>query len=451
MDLISGIRQDTKLCPMEEYVPYIEDDENSYWRLEQNKKPEVPFFAEGNLERKDGTVLHMKVQYAEDATRIYRHVTVMVTDQDGVETEYQMDIADVDTAHATEIEMFALCSCVEHERDSASGAEFAGVEKVKTGTLSTWESLSYYRKLAEDSGYEMSEVETAQGGEQYNWREMVTYMALDYKEYEMYAQYLHIDRMRDMMDFYTHEWKPFAFGDSFYAYRKFPSRGMESLSGGIYIFTEQRNDYTGREEWHQYKKIECWDYSGYPARLLWKRDITPEESPKMDTIRWKEWKPYMDRMEFWDGFLTENINPADYTACTNELMRQSQNDEMFRYCPDKVERAWKSAQSRMKFRGLGVNEEGEVPKYAPEYLKLMLEQVQKGKSPYILGTTIDEAIDMAKRALENIEHMTYERLNYEYEKQKLREKAFYYEFLDILDETREYDPVQRLLGLHYGE
>lgn len=403
----------------------------------------LPFTAAGQFTDAEGNIYNMSARYADDATKVFPTVQVTVTDAAGNVTDYHIDITKIDTTHATDIEMFALCSHADTRRGET------GSEDIPDGTLSTWESVNHYRKLAIEAGYQDSAIGEKPGEIQKNWRDMMSAISQDYKENELYDAYLHADRMKDMLEYYSHfdnyEDRP-AFFNPFCAIRDYVFIGIINLDYGITIETSSKGT------------ISCMDYStppGVPAETLWVRELTPEEMERGDQLGYSKYHPYQPdytkyrpflyEYSFWDGYIKGEIDLDEYDTYIKEIKHQYAGGNMFKNCPGSVKQAWNQAEKQMKFQGLGMDEKHSAPRFVSEYMNEMMDAMKQGKSPNVLGDTVESAVAFAKRAIERLDNMDFENTTESYRRLKLQEKGFYYDFLGYLEPTKAHSPLDRLL------
>ncbi len=394
----------------------------------------VDFHVDGQYMGNDGKVYRMTAEYADDATNVFPKVKVTVTDENGNAREYHVDITKVDTGNATEIEMFALCSHADTKRGRY--ADIAG------DTLSSWESLLFYREVAEQKeGTAQSKTAMAFGTEAYNWRDMVGSVAETHIEEGAYERYLHVNRMKDMLDYYSHfDGRPDAFEDKFHAIRDYEFIQILSLDNGLNI-----------EIYDKQKKIVCKDMKG--AGVLWGGELTDEEFEKAKEIISKQYTDYgyggpyqafLGSYNFWEGILSGEMRLEDCSQYVQELKRQYLGD-MFDTCPQQVKEAWKRTEEELDFQGLGLKKDTMEVEFLSEYMRLMAERMQKGMGMNVLGTSVESAIEMARQCIKNLDEMDFSRMSASEKRLKLKERVFYYNFIECLDPTQKYEPARLLL------
>lgn len=134
---------------------------------------------------------------------------------------------------------------------------------------------------------------------------MVGDVAERYKNDGIYDSYLHINRMKDMLDYYSHfEGRPDAFENSFHAIRDYEFIRVLSLDGGANI-----------EIYDKQKKIVCSNISlEFGREELWSRELTEEELLKAIDIAGSSHKAYMKDYSFWDEILSGMRQIEDYDA-----------------------------------------------------------------------------------------------------------------------------------------
>ena len=391
----------------------------------------IDFNARGQYIGNNGSIYQMTAEYADNATKISPTVQVTVINETGDVNKYYIDISKVDTSNATEIEMFALCSHADTKRGRYGD--------IADGTLSSWESLLFYQEMAIQKGYAgQNNFNNILKMPAYNWRDMISDIAETYMEEGVYDHYLHVNRMKDMLDYYSHfEGRPDAFEDTFHAIRDYEFIRVLSLEGSVNI-----------EIYDKQKKIVCSDISlEFGSNELWSRKLTDEELQKAIEIAGKPHKVYMKDYSFWDEILSGKYQMEDYDTYIQELKRQCQNDNMFVNCPFQVKEAWKYAEKKTGFNGLGVSKGNNIEvKFISEYMRMQMEQMRKGEEVNLLGTTIESAIDLAKQIIKRLDEIDFSQMTEEDRKIKLRERAFYGYFLECLDPTQKYNPIKLLLN-----
>lgn len=388
------------------------------------------FHSSGQYVGNDGKLYHMTAEYTEDATNVYPKVKVTVTDESGNVSEYVIDITKVDTGNATAVEMFALCSHADTKRGNHGD--------ISEDTLSSWESLLFYRDMAAQE--EDPEIAWE---EKFNWRDMVGSVAETYMDDGAYDQYLNVNRMKDMLDYYSRfEERPDAFGDAFHAIRDYEFIRVLSLDNGINV-----------EIYDKQKMIVCKDlrkdYNGF-SKILWCGSLTDDELEMAISIACNSaYRAYMGDYVFWDSLLSGEARLEDYDTYIQELKKQYQHDHMFDNCPSQVKEAWKRAEEETGFRGLGIEKGSMEIEFISEYMRLLTERMQEGMGTDLLETTVESAIEMTKQIFDRLEEMDYEQMSVEDRRLKLRERNFYYHFLENLDPAQKFDPVELLLRTEY--
>lgn len=133
----------------------------------------------GFLHEKNSNMYYgMRAEYAENYSEKNPVIKVTVQKSSGKE-EYRINILDVDSRNATEIEMFALCN-------------YADAKGVGTsGTFGSWQTLNCYRNNASHNGYFMQTNGTDLfESVRQDWMAMVHTMLKDYMEAGLYKQYI---------------------------------------------------------------------------------------------------------------------------------------------------------------------------------------------------------------------------------------------------------------------
>ncbi len=392
------------------------------------------FQAKEQYHGKSGKTYQMTAEYADYATEIVPVVKVTVTSELGNAKEYFIDITKVDTSRATEIEMFALCSHADTKRRNYGD--------ITENTLSSWESLLFYRDMAA----KQETPNTTPEKEVYNWRDMIYDSKEIYTKETADNKYLPAQRMKDMLDYYSHfDGRPDAFEDTFHAIRDYEFIRVLSLDDGtnIEIYDKQR-------------KILCKNINLKPGNnVIWCRELTEEELLQAIEIAGSPNKAYMKEYSFWDSLLSKKSRPEDYNTYIQELKRQYLNDTMFASCPHQVKEAFKQAEKSVNFPALGLEyainsnpkntEKNLEVKFISEYMLMLTEHMKKGKDLNLLGHTKESAIELAMRFITRLEENNFKQLTTQEKQLKLKEKSFYYHFLHYLSPTPENNPVQILL------
>ncbi len=110
------------------------------FQMDENIPEQEKVLGIGFLNAPTGNISYgMKAEYAEDSTSDSPIIKVTIQTGHFEETHY-VDINNVDTKNATEIEMFALC-CYADDTGKGTGGKFG-----------TWQMLNYYRTNASDNG-----------------------------------------------------------------------------------------------------------------------------------------------------------------------------------------------------------------------------------------------------------------------------------------------------------
>lgn len=399
----------------------------------------IEFHTTGQFVGVDGEVYKMTAEYADDATKVFPTVLVTVTDENGNVDKHHIDITKIDTGNATPIQMFALCSHADTKRGRYGD--------IAENILSSWDSLLFYRNMQMLNGnLETSGQITEPGAETCNWREIISCAAerlIDDKSYDIY---LNVNRMKDMLDYYSYfDGRPDAFEDTFHAIRDYEFIRVISLDNNINI-----------EIFDKQKKIVCTDLNkDFGINALWGIELTDDELEKAIEIAQSPYKAFMGDYSFWESILTGESQLEEYDRFVCELKKNAYNDNMFANCPSKVSRAWKRAQEKTGFNGLGLKEmvipeigllNGNMEMdFVSEYMYKLIECMKKGIDTNLLGTTVESAIDFAKQNINKLEQMDFKQMSAENRKLKIKEKIFYYQFLEYLDPTQKYDPVSLLL------
>ncbi len=367
----------------------------------------------------DGKSYHMTAEYAEGATMVFPKVKVTVTDENGNVREYQVEVNKVDTGNATAIEMFALCSHADTKRGR--------YKDISSDTASSWDSLVFYRETAVENGdIQPGSLGAVFGTQKYNWRDMVGKVAETYSSDEADTQYLPVDRMKDLMDFYSRfEERPVAFEDWFHAIREYESISVVSLDSGMNIWIYDKQ-----------KKMEC--YMG--KETLWSRELTDEEYKKAMEIACSPYKAYMKDDSFWDDILSGKCQVEEYDSYVKMMKIMNQNEKMFDNCPSKVKEAWMYAEKTADFYELREKE------FISEYMRMQMERMEKGMGANLLGTTVESAVKMAEQMIKKLEEMDMSHMTAEDKRMKLKERVFYCHFLEKLDSAQKYDPAMLLLS-----
>lgn len=133
----------------------------------------------------------MRAEYAEDFSNDNPIIKVIVQKGGGVTEEYNININEIDTKNATEIEIFALCS-------------YADANGMGTGgTFGSWQTLNYYRDNANHNGYfEMSNTVEQFKTLKQNWTVMVSSMMKDYLNSGLYKQVLDGNKLLNIFEKY---------------------------------------------------------------------------------------------------------------------------------------------------------------------------------------------------------------------------------------------------------
>jgi len=421
-------------------MPTMEEVEKEMQEYDWEKATAlVAFHTSSQYIGPDGRHYQMTAEYADDADKVFPIVRVTMTDDSGSVSEYSIDITKIDTARATEVEMFALCS---HE-DTKRGRYIDNSANIS----GTWESLLFYRDMAVQKGYNRQGNSVYICGEKtYNWRDMVSSVAEACMDDEAYDSYLQVNRMKDLLEYHSRfEDRPVAFHNPFSAIREYEFVGILSLDNGINI-----------ELYDKQKKIVCKNYNlEWGMDTLWGAELTDEEFEKALEVIQSPYRAYMGDYSFWKEILSGSRQLEDYGGCFRELLRQYRNDSMFVNCPSKVKEAWKQAENRVDLQALGLKEvvipeiglmKGNMEmEFISEYTRLLMERMRSGKATDLLGTTVESAIDMARQAISRLEEMDLSQMTAKDRRFKLKERTFYYRFLEYLDPTQKYDPIQSLL------
>lgn len=135
------------------------------------------------LEEESGRKYGVIAEYAKGSTKERPVVTVTVQKEHGQEV-HEIDIKKVRPEHATELEIFALCSYAD---DNGMGVE---------GNLSTWQTLQGFKKDAVRNGYmeELAQDESA------DWQDMVNRVRRDYCSAGMIGEYHDGQKINAMFD-----------------------------------------------------------------------------------------------------------------------------------------------------------------------------------------------------------------------------------------------------------
>lgn len=428
--------QELPKCTMEEDKLETQD-----W---EERTKLIDFHAEGQYKGIDGKLYRMVAEYAEDSTKVFPKVLVTVTDESGNVSSYHVDIRKVDTEKATEIEMFALCSHADTKRGN--------YKDIPENTVSSWESLLFYREMAEkkEGGQQDELLAVTVEETTYNWRGMMAGIEEAYMEEGTYDQYLHVNRMKDMLDYYSRfEGRPDAFENPFHAIRDYEFIGiltLEDIDYNIHIYDKQ-------------KKIECVDLKlPGECNVLWNGELSDDEYDRvMEIIRnlckdseynggyHGSYQTLLTDVSFWEDVVSGESQLEDYETYIRELKRQYQSDAMFHNCPESVRIAWKQAEEAAGFSALGVNKDTKEIEFISEYLRMLMERMKKGEDAHLLGMTTESAIKMAKEAIERLETMDFDEMAAASRRLKRKELNFYYRFLENLDPTQKFDPVELLL------
>ncbi len=178
----------------------------SKWNTAGRVNAENSFFcgvsdaAERTLENNDGKVLGltslpgkgnmsygMIAQYASDSTK-EDPVIQVTSNYEGKRISYKVHVNEIDPGNASPLEMFALCSY----------SDDVGISD--GGTFGSWQKLKAYADNAEHHG-KFGDIRDFGSffGKSFDWRSMVDYMAVVYKEAGIYNQYQSCQNLKAMM------------------------------------------------------------------------------------------------------------------------------------------------------------------------------------------------------------------------------------------------------------
>lgn len=134
----------------------------------------------------------MRAEYAEASSDENPVIKVLIQKGGGVTEEYNVNINEINTKNATEIEMFALC-CYADANGMGTG-----------GTFGSWQTLNYYRDNANHNGYfEMSNTVSEFKTLKQNWMQMVSSMMKDYLNSGLYRQVLDGNKLLNIFESYA--------------------------------------------------------------------------------------------------------------------------------------------------------------------------------------------------------------------------------------------------------
>lgn len=137
----------------------------------------------GFFEEESGRQYGICAEYAKSSTKEHPVVTVTVHTEHGQEV-YEIDIKKVRPEHATELEMFALCSYAD---DNGMGVD---------GNLSTWQTLQHFKEDAVRNGYMQDPAQD----EVADWQTMVNRVRRDYCSAGMIGEYHNGQKINAMFD-----------------------------------------------------------------------------------------------------------------------------------------------------------------------------------------------------------------------------------------------------------
>lgn len=149
------------------------------FQTEQNILKQEKILGIGFLNAPIGNISYgMRAEYAETSTSDSPIIKVTIQKGYSEETHY-IDVNQVNTRNATEIEMFALC-CYADDNGKGSGGKFG-----------TWQTLNYYRTNASDIGnFKLSNSMDSALSVRQNWLVMIEEMRKFYIQSGLYKQAL---------------------------------------------------------------------------------------------------------------------------------------------------------------------------------------------------------------------------------------------------------------------
>lgn len=358
----------------------------------------------------------MMSEYAKDFSYENPVIRVMLQKENGETEDHRVNIHEIDTRNASEIEIFALCTYADnYEKKTGKNDDY-------------WQIFQYYRECALKDGY----LETTDQGKDFemikkDWDSMIHSKAVDYMDSKLYKQSLDGNKLLDMFQKYSGEIREM---DSVMADHS--AKGGKDLQEKVVINIGILNlDYNTTLYFSDEGELICSDY-GAGGDYIWSRPLTEEQMKKCDelTKNSQDFAAYMYSQDFWDDYLDGKIDLEMLKRHSREMERRE--NLMFEGCEKRVREAWKKAEQDTGISGLGLDENGKM-RYISEYARQLLRERMKGEEGNILGDTVETAIEFAKRAIESIENSLNEKKEtISLTQEREREKEFYIKFIKNL-------------------
>lgn len=382
-------------------------------------------------EDSDGVSYGMKCRYADNSTKDNPVIRVEVSRGWGKTDIYNININEIDTHNATEIEMFALCNYADSIGAGTGGA------------FGSWQTLKYYSINAEENGY-MEKDNSYRGfvHSGYDWNRIVERMMQDYAAAGLHKQVLDGKKLLSVCDKKTDLDKLKSFikdraDERLSSENRAPYSHLADTNGiitynGVSFVCDNKCGALCLGDMSNPEDILMIPLSGGGC-LKVNRNSIGSLSSAIGMFSPKDMGIIM-RAIAEDNQCRRNL--AELDKMENEDFYHSEAyqktwDENFKGSAEGVEDAWKKAMEETGVDGFGFDKEGKLT-HIPQ---IILARLTTDSSQPVFGNTVESALRFAGQSLLKIERSLEENTDSDgVRSAKEDEKSFYEAFIENLRE-----------------